>query len=71
MQPLKIKRRERDTIIQALRAGVVPRLGLTHIQVGRAKEIEVLVRDIERIGEGGGLRYDSSSANTVLVRLFS
>ena len=53
MQPLKIKRRERDTIIQALRAGVVPRLGLTHIQVGRAREIEVLVRDIERIAEGG------------------
>ena len=27
----KIKRRERDTIIQALRAGVVPKLGLQHI----------------------------------------
>ena len=29
----KIRPRERDTIIQALRAGVVPRLGLQHIQV--------------------------------------
>ncbi|WP_180899959.1 ATP-binding protein [Martelella soudanensis] len=48
-----IKRRERDTIIQALRAGVVPRLGLQHIQVGRAREIEELVRDMERIAEGG------------------
>ena len=53
MQAPRIKRRERDTIIQALRVGVVPRLGLQHIQVGRAREIEELVRDIERIGEGG------------------
>lgn len=48
-----IKRRERDTIVQALRAGVVPKLGLQHIQVGRAREIEELVHDIERIGDGG------------------
>ncbi len=48
-----IKRRDRDTIIQALRAGVVPKLGLQHVQVGRAREIEELVRDIDRIGEGG------------------
>ena len=53
MQIPQIKRRERDTIIQALRAGVVPKLGLRHIQVGRAREIEELLRDIERIGEGG------------------
>ena len=48
----KIKRRERDMIIQALRAGVVPKLGLQHIQVGRAREITEMVRDIERIAEG-------------------
>ena len=53
MQSPQVKRRERDSIIQALRAGVVPKLGLRHIQVGRAREIEELVRDIERIGEGG------------------
>lgn len=53
MERPPIKRRERDTIIQALRAGVVPKLGLQHIQVGRAREVEELVRDIERIGEGG------------------
>ena len=49
----KIKRRERDTIIQALKAGVVPKLGLQHIQVGRAREIDELIRDIGRIREGG------------------
>ena len=53
MERAKIKRRERDTIIQALRAGVVPRLGLQHIQVGRAGEIAEMVRDVERIAEGG------------------
>ena len=48
-----IKRRERDTIIQALRAGVVPKLGLQHIQVGRVREIQELVKDIERVSDGG------------------
>src|SRR5687768_7186361 len=48
-----IKARERDTVIQALRAGVVPRTGQHLIQVGRAREIETLLKDIERIAEGG------------------
>ncbi|HKQ80581.1 MAG TPA: ATP-binding protein [Steroidobacteraceae bacterium] len=48
-----IKAKERDTVIQALRAGVVPRIGQHLIQVGRAREIETLLRDIERIAEAG------------------
>lgn len=48
-----IRPKDRDLIIQALSAGVVPRLGLRHIQVGRAREIEALVRDIDRISHGG------------------
>jgi hypothetical protein len=48
-----LKPRERDAIVQALRAGVVPKLGLRHLQVGRAKEIEEIVRDMDRIGDGG------------------
>lgn len=48
-----IKPRERDTVIQALAAGVVPRVGLHHIQVGRAAEVGALVKDIDRIGAGG------------------
>jgi hypothetical protein len=51
--PTKIKPRERDTIIQALAAGVVPKIGLPHIQVGRAAEIGALVRDIDRVADGG------------------
>lgn len=48
-----IKPRDRDTILQALAAGVVPRTGLRHIQVGRAAEVGALVRDIDRIADGG------------------
>lgn len=48
-----IRPRDRDTIIQALRSGVVPRLGLQHIQVGRQGEIEAIVRDIDRVADGG------------------
>ena len=50
---VRLRARERDAIIQALRAGVVPKLGLEHVQVGRALEIEELVKDIERIADGG------------------
>ena len=49
----EVKRRERDVIIQALRAGVVPRLGLHHIQVGRGREIEEMVKDVGRISDAG------------------
>lgn len=48
-----IRARDRDTILQALAAGVVPRLGLQHIQVGRAGEIAALIRDVDRIADGG------------------
>ena len=49
----KIRRRERDTILQSLRAGVVPNIGLQHIQVGRAEEVKALLKDIDRIQDGG------------------
>ena len=48
-----LKPRERDAIVQALRAGVVPKIGLRHIQVGRVREIEELVKDMDRIADGG------------------
>ncbi len=48
-----IRAKDRDAVIQSLRAGVVPRLGQHLIQVGRAREIETLVADIERIAGGG------------------
>lgn len=48
-----IRAKDRDAVIQSLRAGVVPRTGQHLIQVGRTKEIETLVSDIDRIADGG------------------
>lgn len=48
-----IKPKERETIIQSLRSGVVPRLGLHHIQVGRSEELKSFVKDVETIVDGG------------------
>ena len=56
MTPIRPK--DRDAVLQSLRAGVVPRTALHLIQVGRAKEVEALLRDIERIADGGsGIRF--------------
>ena len=49
----RIRPRDRDAIIQSLRAGVVPRRGHHLVQVGRADEVEAVIRDLERIGDGG------------------
>lgn len=48
-----IKNKERETIIQSLKSGVVPRLGLQHIQVGRSEELKSFINDLETISEGG------------------
>jgi hypothetical protein len=50
---VRISARDRDSVLQALRAGVVPRRGLQLIQVGRAREVEALIADVNRIAEGG------------------
>jgi hypothetical protein len=49
----RIKPRERDGVVQALRAGVVPRTGVQHVQVGRVGEVKEVVRDIDRIANQG------------------
>ena len=48
-----IRQKDRDAIIQSLRIGVVPSRGLHHIQVGRTREIEAFLKDLERIADGG------------------
>jgi len=49
----RIKPKDRDAIFQSLRAGVVPRTGQQHIQVGRVEEVKALLCDIERLADGG------------------
>lgn len=48
-----IRPKDRDTVVQSLRAGVVPRAGQHLIQVARGREIEALVADIDRVADGG------------------
>lgn len=49
----RIRPRDRDAILQSLSAGVVPRRGQHLIQVGRRDEIGAMVRDLERLEDGG------------------
>ncbi|WP_122867806.1 ATP-binding protein [Pseudomonas viridiflava] len=48
-----IRARDRDAVIQSLRAGVVPRVGQHLIQVGRVGELDALIKDINRLAEDG------------------
>ncbi|MDR1530813.1 MAG: ATP-binding protein [Clostridiales bacterium] len=48
-----IPKRIASTIVNALKGGVVPRVGLEYVTVGRAQEIDALLHDIDIIGEGG------------------
>lgn len=49
----KIRAKDRDAVIQSLRAGVVPRVGQHLIQVGRAGELDSLLKDVDRLADGG------------------
>ena len=49
----KVPRRIASVIINSLKGGVVPRVGLPYITVGREAEIAALLHDLELVGEGG------------------
>jgi hypothetical protein len=73
MTASQIRPRERDAILQSLRAGVVPRAGQQHIQVGRVEEVKALITDLTRIADGGsGIRFvigDFGSGKTFFLYL--
>lgn len=50
---MKIPRRIAQTLMNSLKGGVVPRVGLQYVTVGRAPEIDALLRDVEIIADGG------------------
>jgi len=50
---MKIPRRIAQTLMNSLKGGVVPRVGLPYITVGRKAEIDALLHDVEMIQEGG------------------
>lgn len=53
MNELKIPKRMTTALMNSLTAGVVPRIGLEHIAVGRRPEVEAILRDMDNIAEGG------------------
>ncbi len=54
MQNIKIPRRISTAILNSLGAGVVPRVGLEYIAVGRKNEVNAILTDLENVKEGGG-----------------
>ena len=49
----KVPKRISQTVLNSLKGGVVPRIGLPYITVGRKNEIEALLHDVDIISEGG------------------
>lgn len=49
----KVPKRIAQVILNSLKGGVVPRIGLPYITVGRKNEIEALLHDVEIISDGG------------------
>ena len=49
----KAPRRIAQTVLNSLKGGVVPRIGLPYITVGRRNEIQALLHDVDIISEGG------------------
>ena len=52
-QKKRIPKRIAQTVISSLKGGVVPRIGLPYITVGRKAEIEALLHDVDLVKEGG------------------
>ena len=55
-----VPKRTLTTLMNALSSGVVPRRGLEYIAVGRKKETETFVNDLEDTAAGGGSSPEGS-----------
>ena len=49
----RVPKRIAQTVLNSLKGGVVPRIGLPYITVGRKEEIEALLHDVDIIQDGG------------------
>ena len=49
----KVPKRIATTVMNSLKGGVVPRIGLGYIAVGREQEIAALLKDVDIIEDGG------------------
>ena len=53
IENVKVPRRVAAVIVNSLKGGVVPRIGLPYITVGREREIRALLHDLDLIADGG------------------
>ncbi|EES74934.1 MULTISPECIES: ATP-binding protein [Paenibacillus] len=53
MKQVQIPKRLTTALVNSLTAGVVPRVGLEHIAVGRKPEVASILQDMDNIAEGG------------------
>jgi len=51
--PSKAPRRIAAAVLASLKGGVVPRVGLAHVTVGRRREIEAMLEDVQLVRDGG------------------
>ena len=56
---MKIPKRIAQALLNSLKGGVVPRVGLPYIAVGRKEEIDALLHDVDIIAEGSSSRHRS------------
>ena len=49
----RVPKRIAQTVLNSLKGGVVPRIGLPYVTVGRKAEIAALLHDVEVVQEGG------------------
>ena len=52
-QQRRVPKRIAAVIVNSLKGGVVPRIGLPYITVGREREIAALLHDLDLVSEGG------------------
>lgn len=73
MKKERISPREANAIISSLTAGVVPRIGLHHINVGREKEVKALLQDLDIIQNNGAtfriINGDFGSGKSFLLQM--
>jgi len=73
MSDIRIPKRVSTALINSLSAGVVPRIGLEYITVGRKREIKTFLNDLENVSEGGATfrfiagRYGSGKSFLIQV----
>ncbi|PIT53446.1 hypothetical protein BHC44_05700 [Snodgrassella alvi] len=53
MMEKRIRAKERDAIIQSLKSGVTPKIGIQHIQVGWVNKLKAMIQDNKHIADSG------------------